>query len=89
MTFSAAARPHRGTGTIAAMVFDYLIGGTLVDGTLVDERGMPGRAKRLARLQIGRVYPIGFGMSIVSGRLAVRDGAETGVRPGRLLRHES
>ena len=58
MTSSAAARPHRGTGTIAAMAFDLLIGGTLVDGT-----GMPGRAERLARLQIGRVYPIGFGMS--------------------------
>ena len=63
MTSSAAARPHRGTGTIAAMAFDLLIGGTLVDGTLVDGTGMPGRAERLARLQIGHVYPIGFGMS--------------------------
>jgi N-acyl-D-amino-acid deacylase len=34
-------------------------------------------------------YPVGVPHVIVNGRLAVRDGAETGVRPGRLLRHPS
>jgi N-acyl-D-aspartate/D-glutamate deacylase len=34
-------------------------------------------------------YPAGIPHVIVNGRLVVRDGAETGVRPGRLLRHAS
>jgi N-acyl-D-amino-acid deacylase len=34
-------------------------------------------------------YPAGIPHVIVNGRLAVRDGAETGVRPGRLLRRAS
>ena len=32
-------------------------------------------------------HPIGIEHVVVNGRLAVRDGVETGVRPGRLLRH--
>ncbi|HYO42381.1 MAG TPA: amidohydrolase family protein [Candidatus Limnocylindrales bacterium] len=31
-------------------------------------------------------YPVGIPHVVVNGRLAVRDGAETGERPGRLLR---
>ena len=31
-------------------------------------------------------YPVGIPHVIVNGRLAVRDGAETGAHPGRLLR---
>jgi N-acyl-D-aspartate/D-glutamate deacylase len=34
-------------------------------------------------------YPAGIPHVIVNGRIAVRDGAETGVRPGRLLRRAS
>jgi N-acyl-D-amino-acid deacylase len=31
-------------------------------------------------------YPVGIDHVVVNGRLAIRDGAETGERPGRLLR---
>jgi N-acyl-D-amino-acid deacylase len=34
-------------------------------------------------------HPAGIPHIVVNGLLAVRDGAETGVRPGRLLRHGS
>ena len=34
-------------------------------------------------------YPVGIPHVIVNGRLVVRDGVETGVRPGRLLRRAS
>ena len=34
-------------------------------------------------------YPVGIRHVIVNGRLAVRDGEETGERPGRLLRRAS
>jgi N-acyl-D-aspartate/D-glutamate deacylase len=34
-------------------------------------------------------YPVGVRDVIVNGRLVVRDGTETGVRPGRLLRRAS
>jgi N-acyl-D-aspartate/D-glutamate deacylase len=34
-------------------------------------------------------YPIGIPHVVVNGRLAVRDGEETGERPGRLLRASS
>ena len=39
-----------------------------------------------ATYEIPAVHPAGIDAVIVNGALAVRDGVETGARPGRLLR---
>jgi N-acyl-D-aspartate/D-glutamate deacylase len=46
----------------------------------------PARVADVATYDEPERHPIGFDHVIVNGRLAVRDGIETGERSGRLLR---
>ncbi len=52
----------------------------------VEEQALGINSAHLPTWEVPAVYPAGIRDVIVNGRLAVRDGQETGVRAGRLLR---
>jgi N-acyl-D-amino-acid deacylase len=49
----------------------------------------PATVADLATYERPAVHPAGIRDVVVNGRAAVHDGAETGERPGRLLRREA
>jgi N-acyl-D-amino-acid deacylase len=57
--------------------------GAVADLVVVD----PATVADRATYEVPSVQPAGIDHVVVNGRLAMRDGAETGVRAGRLLRH--
>ena len=57
--------------------------GAVADLVVVDPAAVADRAT----YEVPSVHPAGIDHVVVNGRLAIRDGAETGVRAGRLLRH--
>jgi N-acyl-D-amino-acid deacylase len=57
--------------------------GAVADLVVVD----PATVADRATYEVPSVHPAGIDHVVVNGRLAMRDGAETGVRAGRLLRH--
>jgi N-acyl-D-aspartate/D-glutamate deacylase len=57
--------------------------GAVADLVVVD----PATVADRATYEAPAVHPAGIEHVVVNGRLAIRDGAETGVRAGRLLRH--
>ncbi len=56
--------------------------GTFADLVVFD----PATVADLATYERPAVHPLGIDAVIVNGEVAVRDGVETGARPGRLLR---
>jgi dihydroorotase/N-acyl-D-amino-acid deacylase len=56
--------------------------GAFADLVVLDPASVADRAT----YETPAVHPVGIDAVIVNGVVAVRDGAETGARPGRLLR---